>query len=40
VAKQNHFLDSNVIKRRTHTDPIERLEIEAVCSTAVQEIAW
>ena len=40
VAKQKHFLVSRVIQPELHTDPIERVEIEAVFSKAVQEIAW
>ena len=40
VAKQKHFLISRVIEPGQLTDPIERVEIEAVFSKAVQEIAW
>jgi tryptophan-rich hypothetical protein len=40
VAKQKHFLISRVIEPEQLTDPIERVEIEAVFSKAVQEIAW
>ena len=40
VAKQKHFLVSRVIEPEQLTDPIERVEIEAVFSKAVQEIAW
>ena len=40
VAKQKHFLVSRVIEPELLTDPIERVEIEAVFSKAVQEIAW
>ena len=40
VAKQKHFLVSRVIQPELPTDPIERVEIEAVFSKAVQEIAW
>ena len=40
VAKQKHFLVSRVIKPEQLTDPIERVEIEAVFSKTVQEIAW
>jgi len=40
VAKQKHFLISLVIEPELPTDPIERVEIEAVFSKAVQEIAW
>jgi len=40
VAKQKHFLISRVIEPAQLTDPIERVEIEAVFSKAVQEIAW
>jgi tryptophan-rich hypothetical protein len=40
VAKQKHFLVKRVIEPEWPTDPIERVEIEAVFSKAVQEIAW
>jgi tryptophan-rich hypothetical protein len=40
VAKQKHFLVSRVIEPELPTDSIERVEIEAVFSKAVQEIAW
>ena len=40
VAKQKHFLISRVIEPEQLTDPIERVEIEAVFSKTVQEIAW
>jgi tryptophan-rich hypothetical protein len=40
VAKQKHFLVNRVIQPELATDPIERVEIEAVFSKAVQEIAW
>jgi tryptophan-rich hypothetical protein len=40
VAKQKHFLVSRVIQSELPTDPIERVEIEAVFSKAVQVIAW
>jgi tryptophan-rich hypothetical protein len=40
VAKQKHFLISRVIEPEQMTDPIERVEIEAVFSKAVQEISW
>ncbi len=40
VAKQKHFLVSRVIEPEQLTDPIERVEIEAVFSKTVQEIAW
>ncbi len=40
VAKQKHFFVSRVIEPEQLTDPIERVEIEAVFSKAVQEIAW
>ena len=40
VAKQKHFLISRVIEPEQLTDPIEMVEIEAVFSKAVQEIAW
>ena len=40
MAKQKHFLISRVIEPEQLTDPIERVEIEAVFSKAVQEISW
>jgi tryptophan-rich hypothetical protein len=40
VAKQKHFLISRVIEPEQLIDPIERVEIEAVFSKAVQEISW
>ena len=40
VAKQKHFLISRVIEPEQLTDPIERVEIEAVFSKTVPEIAW
>ena len=40
VAKQKHFLVSRVIEPELPTDPIVLVEIEAVFSKAVQEIAW
>ena len=40
VAKQKHFLVSRVIQPELPTDPIEQVELEAVFSKAVQEIAW
>ena len=40
VAKQKHFLVSRVIQPELPTDPIELVEIEAVFSKAVQEMAW
>ena len=40
VAKQKHFLIIRVIEPEQLTDPIERVEIEAVFSKSVQEIAW
>jgi tryptophan-rich hypothetical protein len=40
IAKQKHFLISRVIEPQQLTDPIERVEIEAVFSKSVQEIAW
>ncbi len=40
IAKQKHFLICRVIEPEQLTDPIERVEIEAVFSKAVQEIAW
>ena len=38
VAKQKHFLVSRVIEPEQLTDPIERVEIEAVFSKSVQEM--
>lgn len=40
VAKQKHFLVSRVVQPLLPTDPIERVEIEAVFSKATQTIAW
>ena len=40
LAKQKHFLVSRVIQAEQQTDPIERVEIEAVFSKATQVIAW
>ena len=40
VAKQKHFLVTRVIPPELPTDPIESVEIEAVFSKAVREIAW
>ncbi len=40
VAKQKHFLVSRVIQPEQLSDPIELVEIEAVCSKATQVIAW
>ena len=40
IAKQKHFLISRVIEPEQLTDPIERVEIEAVFSKAVQGISW
>jgi len=40
VAKQKHFLVSRVIQPELPTDPIEWVEVEAVFSKAVREIAW
>ena len=40
MAKQKHFLVSRVIQPEQPTDPIELVEIEALFSKAVQEIAW
>ncbi len=40
LAKQKHFLVSRVIQTELDTDPIERVEIEAVFSKATQVIAW
>ena len=40
IAKQKHFLVSRVIQPELPTDPIERVEIEAVFYRGVQVIAW
>ena len=40
VAKQKHFLVSRVIQPELPTYSIERVEIEAVFSKAVQVIDW
>jgi len=40
LAKQKHFLVSRVIQPDDPTAPIERVEIEAVISKPVREIAW
>lgn len=40
VAKQKHFLVSQVIQPADPTAPIERVEIEAVFTKATQVIAW
>ena len=40
VAKQKHFLVSNVIDPEQPSDPIEFVEIEAVLSKATQIIPW
>jgi len=40
VAKQKHFLISRVIQPELPTDPVELVEVEAVFSKAVREIAW
>jgi hypothetical protein len=40
VATEKRFGVSRVIQPELPTDPIERVEIEAVFSRAVQEIAW
>ncbi len=40
VTKQKHFLVSRMIEPKLPTDPIELVEIVAVFSKAVQEIAW
>jgi tryptophan-rich hypothetical protein len=40
VAKQKHFLVSKVIQPELPTDSIERVEIEAVVSKAIQVITW
>ena len=40
VANQKHFLVSRVIQPELATDPIEKVEIEAVFSKATQVIVW
>ena len=40
VAKQKHFLVSRVIEPDLPSDPVVLVEIEAVFSKAVREIAW
>jgi len=40
LAKQKHFLVSQVIKPELPTDPIELVEIESVFSKATRIIAW
>lgn len=40
VAKQKHFLVSQVIQPELPTDPIELVEIEAVFSKTAQIIPW
>ena len=40
VAKQKHFLVSQVIQPESPTDPIELVEIESVFSKETQVIAW
>ncbi len=40
VAKQKHFLVSQVIQPELPTDPIELVEIESVFSKETQVIAW
>jgi hypothetical protein len=40
VAKQKHFLVRRVLQPELPKDPIERVEIEAVFSKAVQVIGW
>ena len=40
VAKQKRFLVSRVVQPLLPTDPIERVEIEAVFSKTTQVIAW
>ena len=40
VAKQKHFLVSQVIQPLLPTDSIELVEIESVFSKATQVIAW
>ena len=40
LGKQKHLLVSRVIQPELSTDPIERVEIEAVFSKATLVIAW
>ena len=40
IAKQKHFLVSQVIEPDLPTDPVVSVEIEAVFSKATQVIAW
>jgi tryptophan-rich hypothetical protein len=40
VAKQKHFLVSQVIQPALPDDPIELLQIQSVFSNATQIIAW
>jgi tryptophan-rich hypothetical protein len=40
LAKQKHFLVSQVIQPELPNDPIESVEIESVFSKATQIIAW
>ena len=40
AKEKQHFLLSRVIQPERPTDPIERVEIEAFFSKAVQVIAW
>ena len=40
LAKQKHFLVSQVIQPELPNDPIELVEIESVFSKATQIIAW
>ncbi len=40
VAKQKHFLIHRVIQPEWPSDPIERVELEAVFSKATRVIAW
>ena len=40
VAKQKHFLVSQVIPPELPTDPIEWVEIESIFSKATQIITW
>jgi len=40
VAKQKHFLVSQVIQPESPTDPIELVEIESVFSKETQVIPW
>ncbi len=40
VAKQKHFLVSQVIQPELPTDPIELVEIESVFSKETQVIPW